>query len=335
MGKRMTDGDERRLRGLLGRPPSQPGRALSFDDMTEEEVTNVSTPVAALGTGGASIPRGRDRAALTVVAGAQPGVMFTLGSVSVVGRGRACAIRIDEPIISREHARVRRVGSAYLIDDLGSRNGTFVNGAPVKTQELAEGDRVSFGSQTVLRFGFTDEQEEVMLRGLYESSVLDGLTGAFNRKHFSERLVGEVAYARRHGAPLSLLMFDLDHFKRINDTLGHLGGDHVLRRVASLIKRTLRAEDIFSRYGGEEFVIIARGTDLEHAFLFAERLRIVIASAKIEFEGREVSLTISAGVASLSCIPPEGTLDDLVGLADKRLYAAKAAGRNLTVGDPG
>jgi two-component system, cell cycle response regulator len=327
----MADGDERRARDL-GADKLEKGRAVSFEDM-EEEITSVSIPPSTLAAGTIPMrPQARDRGLLTVVAGPQAGVMFTLGPLTILGRGKGCQIRIDEPVISREHARIRRVADGYVLDDLGSRNGTFVNGAPVTSHELAEGDRVSFGSQTNLRFGLTDEHEEVLLRVLYESSVLDGLTGAFNRKHFTERLAGEIAYARRHKVPLSLVMFDLDHFKKINDTLGHLGGDHVLKSVAGLVKKALRVEDVFSRYGGEEFVIIARGTDLEHGVLFAERIRSVIASAKIAFEGKQVPVTTSVGVASLACLPPEGTLDELIQLADRRLYTAKTSGRNRTIG---
>src|SRR6185503_3769110 len=153
---------------------------------------------------------------------------------------------------------------------------------------------------------------------LYESSVLDALTGAYNRKHFEERLVSEVAYAKRHGTPLSLLMLDLDHFKRINDTYGHLGGDHVLRTVGGLVKKTLRVEDIFARYGGEEFAIIARGIDVDKAYLFAERVRITVETAKIEFNRLLVPVTISLGVASLMCCGEKATAESLIGKADER-----------------
>ena len=161
--------------------------------------------------------------------------------------------------------------------------------------------------------------------------MLDALTGAYNRKHFAERLTSELAYAKRHKTPLSLLMFDLDHFKRINDTLGHLGGDHVLRSVAALVKKTLRAEDVFARYGGEEFAIIARGIDVEKAFLFGERVRAIIEMARLEFNKTPIPVTVSVGAASLVCCT-DPSADGLVAKADERLYAAKRGGRNRTVG---
>jgi diguanylate cyclase (GGDEF)-like protein len=164
--------------------------------------------------------------------------------------------------------------------------------------------------------------------------VQDALTGAYNRKHFAERLASELAYAKRHKAPLSMLIFDLDHFKRVNDSLGHLGGDQVLRTVAALVKRTLRAEDVFARYGGEEFAIIARGTDVDQAFLFAERVRGMVEHARIDFNGNPIPVTVSIGVASLVCLA-EPTADGLIAKADERLYAAKRGGRNRSVGAAG
>ena len=211
----------------------------------------------------------------------------------------------------------------YVIEDLESRNGTFVNGQRVARQALTEGDRVLLGPTTEFRFAFTDEAEEARLRRLYESSVLDALTGAFNRKHFTERIAGEIAYAKRHATPLSLIMFDLDHFKRINDTHGHLGGDHVLRSVAGLVKRTLRTEDVFARYGGEEFAVIARGIDVGRALLFAERIRTTIASARIDFNRTNVPITVSLGVASLACCGEAQGNEVLVAKADERLYAGE------------
>jgi diguanylate cyclase (GGDEF)-like protein len=276
----------------------------------------------------------RDRATLTLVSGPNAGAIFTLVPAdNVVGRVKECAIRIDDPGISRRHARLFRQGpGSYVVEDLGSRNGTFVRGERIASHTLAEGDRISFGPSVEVRFGFADEAEESRLRQLYESSVQDALTKAFNRKHFAERLTGEMAYARRHRAPLSLLLFDLDHFKRVNDTMGHLGGDHVLCTVATLVRKTLRTEDVFARYGGEEFAIIARGIDVEKALLFAERVRTTVEQARIEYNRTPLKVTISLGVASLACCPENVGVDGLVGKADERLYAAKHGGRNRSVG---
>jgi two-component system cell cycle response regulator len=305
-----------------------------FDEEYEEEVTSVSAPPT---MSGRSLPKAslvRDRASLTLVSGPTAGAIHSLLiEVNVIGRGKECSIRVDDPGISRSHARVvRQAPGSYMIEDLDSRNGTSINGQRIARQTLAEGDRVGVGPTTEFRFGFTDEAEEARLRRLYESSVLDALTGAFNRKHFSERIAGEIAYAKRHQTALSLIIFDLDHFKRVNDSHGHLGGDHILRSVAGIVKRTLRAEDVFARYGGEEFAVIARGIDVERALLFAERIRTTVAAARIEFNRTNVPITVSLGVASLACCGDAQGNEALVAKADERLYEAKRAGRNRSVG---
>jgi diguanylate cyclase (GGDEF)-like protein len=313
------------------RPPSS-GRPSSFDQ-EYEEVTSVATIAATVDARKVAMPTGPSRATLTLVSGASAGAIYPLLlDENVIGRTRDCTIRIEDPGISRRHARiVLRGPGSYWVEDLGSRNGTFVRGARVTHQELGEGDRLAIGPSVEFRFGFTDEAEEGLLRRLYESSVLDALTGAYNRKHFNERLASELAYAKRHKAQLSMMLFDLDHFKRVNDSLGHLAGDHVLRAVAALVKRTLRAEDVFARYGGEEFAIIARGTDVEQAWLFAERVRGMVEHAKVEFNGTAIPVTVSIGVASLACCA-DPSADGLIAKADERLYAAKRAGRNRSVG---
>jgi diguanylate cyclase (GGDEF)-like protein len=313
------------------KPPG--GRPPTFTEDLEEEVTSVGQ-LPALGPRDQAAPPVRDRANFTVVSGPSAGAILSLvADETVIGRGKECTVRINDSGISRRHARVVRKGPGkYVLEDLGSSNGTSVGGVRIAGQHpLAEGDRVGVGPNIELRFGFTDEAEEGALRRLYESSVLDALTGAYNRKHFEERLASEVAYAKRHATPLSLLLFDLDHFKRINDSFGHLGGDHVLRTIGGLVKRTLRVEDIFARYGGEEFAVIARGIDVSKAYLFAERIRITVETAKIEFNRLLVPVTISLGVASLACCGEGATAESLIGKADERLYVAKGTGRNRTV----
>jgi diguanylate cyclase (GGDEF)-like protein len=314
------------------KPPG--GRPPSFVDDFGEEVTSVSKlPVFDARAKVVAAPV-RDRATLTAVSGPNAGAIYSLvAEENLIGRGKECSVRIIDGGISRRHARILRARPGqFVIEDLGSSNGTTVSGTRVVGRHpLAEGDRVAVGPNIELRFGFTDEAEEGTLRRLYESSVLDALTGAYNRKHFEERLASEVAYAKRHVAPLSLLMLDLDHFKSVNDTYGHLGGDHVLRTVGALVKRTLRVEDIFARYGGEEFAIIARGIDVAKAYLFGERVRITVETAKIEFNQLLIAATISIGVASLACCGDVATAEALVGKADERLYVAKGSGRNRTV----
>jgi len=313
------------------KPPE--GRPSSFEDEFAEEVTSVSK-LPVFDARAPKAPPVRDRATFTVVSGPGAGAIHSLvAEENVIGRGKECSVRIIDGGISRRHARIlRQAPGKYVIEDLGSSNGTTVGGVRVTgLYPLAEGDRVAVGPSIELRFGFTDEAEEGALRRLYESSVLDALTGAYNRKHFEERLASEVAYAKRHNTPLSLLMLDLDHFKQVNDTYGHLGGDHVLRTVSGLVKRTLRVEDIFARYGGEEFAIIARGIDVPKGYLCAERVRITVETAKIEYSRLLVAVTVSIGVASLACCGASAPAEALIAKADERLYVAKGTGRNRTV----
>jgi diguanylate cyclase (GGDEF)-like protein len=198
--------------------------------------------------------------------------------------------------------------------------------------ELRDGDRIQFGAGTFLRFQFVDPIEEQALQRVYEAAHLDGLTGVYNRKHMEERIAAELAYANRHDEPLSVIIIDVDHFKKVNDTHGHLAGDAVLKHMAALVKRLIRPEDILARYGGEEFVIIARGTDAPNAFILAERLRQAVEKEPIFFEGKEIRITSSGGVASLACCGPTRDRATLLGTADKRLYAAKTGGRNRVIG---
>ena len=135
------------------------------------------------------------------------------------------------------------------IVNLGSRNGTFVNGEPVSRETLRDGDKIQIGGTTILKFSYQDELDEALQRNLYESATRDPLTHAVNRRGFEEALAKEYAFARRHGRALSVLALDLDHFKRVNDTFGHPAGDYVLKRLADIITATIRVEDTFARTG--------------------------------------------------------------------------------------
>ncbi len=251
-----------------------------------------------------------------------------------LGRGRDVDVRVEDDDVSRLHAEIRREGADWVLVDLGSRNGTAVHGAPCSRSILRDGDLVTIGRRATFRFSLMHEEHQALLSRLYESSVRDLLTGAYNRGHFDERLRSEVAYAIRHGTLLALLLFDLDHFKKVNDTHGHRAGDAVLRYVAGAVSSRLRAEDVFARYGGEEFAVILRGVDRTGAARAGERLRGAIAGAAAIFEGAFVPVTISVGCAAIDCCS-ERTAEALVGVADRRLYLAKRAGRNrVAAADP-
>ncbi len=275
----------------------------------------------------------RRKGVLTVSGGLDAGRVLALPREDVISFGRAseCTYAFDDVSLSREHAQVMCIGPDYVFKDAGSTNGSFINEVRVtKALKLGDGDRVRLGSNTTLRFALVDEQEEAALAGVYEAAVRDGLTGVFNRKHLEERLGAELELAKRHGASLSLIILDIDHFKYVNDTYGHLGGDAVLKNVAALVGQWIRGEDMLGRYGGEEFVVVCRGTAVADATGLAERLRWTVWNALTRFEGHEIRVTLSAGVASLACVA-EPTRSALFGAADARLYKAKQAGRNRVV----
>ncbi len=269
------------------------------------------------------------QATLTVLSGADLGAVHVLNQPEIVfGRGPTAHISLDDDGISRRHCRLLRSKDGYVVEDTGSTNGVYVDGARIAAPVLlAPGARIQVGN-TILRFALLDALERQAALSMYEMSVHDGLTGVFNRRYLEERIVSEFAFAFRHSTALSVLLVDIDHFKRINDTYGHAAGDHVLRSVANTLKAGTRTEDVVARYGGEEFAIIARGVDVAGARMFAERVRAMVERSHIDWEGQRITVTASVGVAHNHTASPASRADALVADADAALYAAKRAGRN-------
>jgi diguanylate cyclase (GGDEF)-like protein len=289
-------------------------------DGGEEEQTRVGT---------LEIPKAsvRDRAYLIVLTGETVGSMHRIEGESVVGRSASATIRLNDDGVSRRHAKLTQKGVLVILEDLQSANGTFVNDEQITERILKDGDKIRIGSTTILKFSYHDDLEESFQQRMYEAALYDSLTKAFNKKHLLERLPSELAYARRHNSPLSVMMFDVDHFKKVNDNYGHLAGDYVLARLGKITQSAVRTEDIFARYGGEEFAIVSRGVDLARAGIFAERLRMLVESTDFDHDGTHIPVTISIGVAGT----PEITVNDateLIAAADSALYAAKRGGRN-------
>jgi two-component system cell cycle response regulator len=271
------------------------------------------------------------RATLTLLTGLHAGQLMAVDGVAVtLGRAPDANLVLDEMGVSRHHARVGRTPAGeFYVEDLNSTNGTFVGASRVGLSLLHRGDVLQLGPHLRLRFAVVDSVEETLYRQLYESSVRDPLTDAFNRKYFVARLLAEVARARRAEADLAVLMIDVDALKRVNDAFGHLAGDKVLCAVAARILRVLRVEDVLARYGGDEYVVLAAGACTFDAERLAERVRRAVEGLHMSARGHEVRITSSIGVASFSELSSdEDPVTALLALADSRMYGAKESGRN-------
>lgn len=266
---------------------------------------------------------------LTVLLGREVGAAFAISSqAALIGRNPRAHVPLQDDGASRNHARVLTRGRTYELEDLGSTNGTFLNGTRIRGRiALSDGDRIQIGN-CLLRFALKDELEWEASKNVYEASVRDGLTSAFNRRYFEERLISEFAFAARHGSPLCVLLVDIDYFKQVNDRYGHQAGDQVLRGVGAALRGGLRAEDVLARYGGEEFAILARGIGAPGARILAERLRVLVERCENVWEARPIPVTVSIGLAHNHAGAAAADPQRLVAAADKALYAAKNAGRN-------
>jgi len=172
--------------------------------------------------------------------------------------------------------------------------------------------------------------EQNYQQSLFRAANIDNLTQLYNKKFFMDVLSKEFSFSRRNRQPLSLMMLDIDFFKKINDTYGHMAGDLVLKTVGQFLQKTLRLENIACRYGGEEFAIILRNVSTETAHSIAERIRKTIEAEKIDYLGQIISVTTSIGIATLENSNFE-TIEDLIRTADEFLYEAKEKGRNQTI----
>jgi diguanylate cyclase (GGDEF)-like protein len=274
--------------------------------------------------------RGPGRPRLVVLSGMNAGEMLALdeGEVFTVGRAKGVQFAIEDTGVSRVHCRITRKRGRLIIEDMSSTNGTVVNGIRVARATLSANDRIQLGPSAVLQLRFVDEVEDGLARRLLEASTRDPLTGVHNRRYFHSRLEAEVSYARRHNKRLACLILDLDFFKAINDKHGHAAGDVVLSEVAKTIAKCVRTEDVVSRFGGEEFALLLRVNTLDDARFLAERIRAAVKGLRLPVGERTIRVTLSGGVAELNECGTVDSEQDLVGIADRRLYRAKALGRD-------
>lgn len=273
---------------------------------------------------------GRDDASLLVLSGPLSGQFFKIPrNGGVIGRDGEVEIRLADPGISRRHAEIRRdKDGRFLLEDLGSRYGVYVEGAKIEeATTIRDGDRLQISGETVIRLRFQDPKETEIIDKIQEAATRDALTTVSNRRYFMERLEQEFAYARRHRSILSIMMIDVDYFKRVNDEHGHGVGDEVLRNVGRSLHDAVRTEDVVARYGGDEFIILCRGEDEAQTEQFGDRLRNSIRGRDILVDGEHFHLTLSLGVATFGDNDP-GSMMELIARADSALYAAKRLGRD-------
>lgn len=263
--------------------------------------------------------------------GPDMGKRFALkGAEIFLGRGTDCDIVVDRDSVSRRHARVYRSGDGWGVEDLQSTNGSYVNDVPLTgKQSLRDSDFVKIGA-AIFKFLSGSSVESSYHEEIYRMTIVDALTGAHNKRYFLEFLEREISRCARHHRPLSLLMFDIDHFKQINDTHGHLTGDYVLKELSRRLLGRIRREELLARYGGEEFAAVLPESDLAGARKFGEQIRRLVAEVPFQYEGDTFPVTVSVGVA---CVEGEDIdVDTFIKAADDNLYRAKREGRNRVVG---
>jgi two-component system cell cycle response regulator len=275
-----------------------------------------------------SQPKGTD--CIVVIYTKQPtllGKRFPLEATPTsVGRGADNHIVLDGDSVSRRHALFERSEDQWVVSDNRSTNGTYCNDEQIQgVTVLRNGDRVKVGP-TIFKFLSGADVESQYHEEIYRLTIIDGLTQAYNARYLYEALEREIIRGRRHDRPLSVLMFDIDFFKRINDVHGHLAGDFVLKEIARIVQQRIRRDEIFARYGGEEFALVLPETPLDGAVSLAESLRQRIEEHVFAFQADSIKVTISVGAAQLT--EADKQANELIKRADELLYTAKRGGRN-------
>ena len=288
----------------------------------DQETISIETPVD-LYDGIVSAPP-----ALVVVYGSRLGkTVYLQQPTMTIGRDPSSDIHLDEDSVSRRHARIDVSRDATTVCDLDSTNGVFINGHRIRQSELKEGDRLHLG-ETVLKYLSGRSAESKFHEDIYRLMTVDELTRAFNRQYFHESLKREVSRVQRYRRCLSVAILDIDGFKEINDSYGHMAGDAILQAFVSLITANIRESDLLARYGGDEFALMLPEIAPAPALTVCEKLRSLVATHAFAFEGQTVPVTTSIGLQSYDHSDGEVTRSELIAAADARLYEAKQAGRN-------
>jgi diguanylate cyclase (GGDEF)-like protein len=258
------------------------------------------------------------------------GSRLILSGLSLIfGRDKDCDIQLDDHSVSRHHARIERGPDGDYVTDLQSTNGTFINDKAAPRARLDDGHYLRIGN-CIFRYLAGGNVEAEYHEEIYRLTIIDGLTGIHNKRYLLEFLDRELARSARHKRPLALVLFDLDCFKSVNDRLGHLGGDYALRELVNCLKSAIRKEELFSRYGGEEFAVVLPETTRDRAMEVGERIRKMVETYPFTYDEQDFQVTISLGVVATD---GDDTLTptDLIRQADHNLYLAKSAGRNRLI----
>lgn len=246
----------------------------------------------------------------------------------ILGRATDIDVSILDNSMSRSHAKVVMTGMDVLIIDMDSTNKTSVNGQvipPMVPKKLSNNDQIKTGN-VIFKYLEKGNVESLSNQQIFDKAQKDALTGAFNKGALLEKGPEMIRRSEVLSEPLSVITFDIDFFKKINDNYGHPGGDFVLKELGLLMQSKLvRANDYFSRYGGEEFVLILQATNLKTANEVAERIRQTVEMHSFQFEGKKIPVTISVGVAIKNATD---SWESLYNRADKALYQSKQSGRN-------
>jgi diguanylate cyclase (GGDEF)-like protein len=247
----------------------------------------------------------------------------------VIGRSVETQVYIDDKSLSRSHAKFAVVAGEVSIIDLGSTNKTIVNGnalPPLAPCTLKNNDQIKTGN-VIFKFLERGNIEALTNQTMYEKANRDALTGAHSKGSLLEKGPEAVKRSELLNEEMSVIIFDIDHFKKINDTHGHPAGDFVLKELANIVSsKLIRSNDYFARYGGEEFVLILSGGTAKMASEIAERIRQTIETHAFVHEGKVIPVTISLGVVTKST--SDADWPEIFDRADKAMYASKQGGRN-------
>jgi two-component system, cell cycle response regulator len=269
--------------------------------------------------------RAKYRPALIVMSGERVGLRISVQGNLTIGRDANAGLNLPDKGVSSQHALLEDRGGAWTLVDLGSTNGTAVNGARIVEVDLKHGDKLAFGT-TLVRFEVQDAADQAYSEMIAEMVHIDDLTGLYLRRRFDAEVAALVASHEASGAPIGLLAMDLDGIKAINDANGHLFGAYTISECGKLIGEVVRGKGFASRFGGDEFVAALPGSDVAAAVEFAESIRRRIGEHPFVFEGVTLRPGISIGVAAFPTDGKDAT--ELFRQADGALYAAKRSGKN-------